>query len=93
MKVAHAGCGREIIYARDRAEVAPAGNGWEDTRARGVDEWRRVRGERGDVRAGGLESPGRSEDCALGSVVERRQCAAGPKERHGQAFVSSFAFV
>jgi len=27
MKVAHAGSGREIVYARDRAEVAPAGDG------------------------------------------------------------------
>jgi hypothetical protein len=82
----HTRCsGREIVYARDRTEVVSTGDGYEDTCARGVDGWRWVRGERGDVCAYGLEAPGRSEDDTLGSVVETCQCAASPKERIGQA--------
>ena len=38
-----------------------------------------------DARADGLEAPGRPEGGALGPVIGRRQCAAGPEERHGQA--------
>jgi hypothetical protein len=67
MKVAHAGSGQEIV----------------DAPACGVDGGRWVRGECRDVRADGLEAPGRSEDDALGSVVERCQRASGPEKRHG----------
>jgi len=83
-KVAHTGGGRQIIHAHDRAEVSPASDGRAGPHARDVD-WRRwVRSERGDARADGLKAPGWSGDDTLGSVVEGRQRAAGPKEWHGQ---------
>ena len=37
------------------------------------------------ARADGLEAPGRPEGGALGPDIGRRQRAAGPEERHGQA--------
>ena len=43
-----------------------------------------VRGKRGRTLTDGLEAPGRSEGNAPGSVVGKRQRAAGPEERHGQ---------
>ena len=93
-EVAHAGSGsevtrvdsgQEVIHARDGAEVAPACDGLEDTRARGVDGWRRVHGECGDARADNLQASGLLEGGALGSVFGRRQRATGPEEQHGQA--------
>ena len=84
VKVAHTGGGRKIIYTHDRAEVTPASDGRGGPRARDVDRRRWVRGERGDVRADGLEASACSEGDTLGSVVEGRRCAAGPKEWHGQ---------
>ena len=83
-KVAHTGGGRQFIYARDRAEVAPASDGRGGPRAHDVDGRRWVRGERGDARADGLEASSWSGDDTLGSVVEGRQRAAGPTEWHGQ---------
>ena len=98
-KVGHTGSRREVVYARDRTEVVSTGDGLGDSHARGVDGWRRVRSVCGDARVDGFEAPGRSEDDALGSVVERCQCAACPKERLGQTQherpvrVSDFDFI
>ena len=57
-KVAHTGGGRQIIYARDRAKVAPASDGRGGPRAHDVDGRRWVRGEPGGACADGLEAPG-----------------------------------
>ena len=98
-EVARVDSGQEVVHARDGAEVTPAGDGLEDTRARGVDGWRRVHGERRNIRADGLEAPGRSEGNALGSIFGRWLRATGPEEQHGQAQherpvrVSDFDFI
>ena len=80
-KVAHTGGGRQIIYARDRAEVAPASDGRGGPRAHDVNGRRWVRGERGGARVDGPEIPGCSKGDTLRLVVEGRRCAAGPMER------------
>ncbi|XP_039811794.1 skin secretory protein xP2-like [Panicum virgatum] len=42
-------------------------------------------GERGGIRADGLEASACSKVDTLGAGIEGRRCAAGPKEQHGQA--------
>ena len=77
MRVTRAGGWWRIVYVRDSAEVAPASDGRGGPRAHDVDgrRW---------VHADGLEATACPEGHTLGSGIEGRRCAVGPKERHGQ---------
>ena len=72
-----------VIHAGGEEHIARASDEREDTRAR--DGRRGISSERVDARTDSLEAPGRPEGGALGSVIGRCQCAAGPEERRGQA--------